>query len=186
MSKGYENAPFLITKTIDKVMTSEIQLQDLVVYKFLHQDLDKYSSLFPHVAAAIQFSKAGWSSVKCANIQYIYKDAHHKNPLCRVTALELIRAEKELNYDKEKYREMLLEAAETLLAYFGFDRTVYGIDPEILPRLFTKFTKKSDKGTGLGLYISKRIIVAHGGRIWAENNTGGKGATFTFSLPLNN
>jgi signal transduction histidine kinase len=61
-----------------------------------------------------------------------------------------------------------------------------GIDPEILPRLFTKFTKKSDKGTGLGLYISKRIIEAHGGRIWAENNTGGKGATFTFSLPLNN
>jgi DNA polymerase elongation subunit (family B) len=66
MSKGYENAPFLITKTIDKIMTSKIQLQDLVVYKFLHQDLDKYCSLFPHVAAAIQFSKAGWSSVKCA------------------------------------------------------------------------------------------------------------------------
>jgi hypothetical protein len=52
-------------------------------------------------------------------IQYIYTDAHHKNPLCRVTALELIRPEKELNYDKEKYRKMLLEAAETVLAYFA-------------------------------------------------------------------
>ena len=61
-----------------------------------------------------------------------------------------------------------------------------GIDPEILPRLFTKFTKKSDKGTGLGLYISKSIVEAHGGKIWAENNTASKGATFTFSLPLNN
>jgi anti-sigma regulatory factor (Ser/Thr protein kinase) len=61
-----------------------------------------------------------------------------------------------------------------------------GIDPEIVPRLFTKFSTKSDKGIGLGLYISKRIVEAHGGRIWAENNTGGKGATFTFSLPLNN
>jgi two-component system sensor histidine kinase VicK len=60
-----------------------------------------------------------------------------------------------------------------------------GIDPEILPRLFTKFTK-SDKGTGLGLYISKSIVEAHGGKIWAENNTASKGATFTFSLPLNN
>jgi signal transduction histidine kinase len=59
-----------------------------------------------------------------------------------------------------------------------------GIDPEILPRLCTKFATKSDKGTGLGLYISKSIIEAHGGKIWAENNSDGKGATFTFSLPI--
>jgi signal transduction histidine kinase len=58
-----------------------------------------------------------------------------------------------------------------------------GIDPEIMPRLFTKFATKSDHGTGLGLYISKSIIEAHGGRIWAENNPDGKGATFAFSLP---
>jgi signal transduction histidine kinase len=61
-----------------------------------------------------------------------------------------------------------------------------GIDPEIMPRLFTKFTSKSVKGTGLGLFISKNIIEAHGGKIWAENNTGGNGATFSFSLPLSN
>jgi signal transduction histidine kinase len=59
-----------------------------------------------------------------------------------------------------------------------------GIDPEIMPRLFTKFTTKSQTGTGLGLFISKSIIEAHGGRIWAESNKGGKGATFTFRLPL--
>jgi signal transduction histidine kinase len=59
-----------------------------------------------------------------------------------------------------------------------------GIDPEILPRLFSKFVTKSDKGTGLGLYISKSIIESHGGRIWAENNEGGKGAIFYFSLPI--
>ena len=58
-----------------------------------------------------------------------------------------------------------------------------GIDPEIMPRLFTKFTSKSFKGTGLGLFISKNIIEAHGGKIWAENNIDGKGATFSFSLP---
>jgi signal transduction histidine kinase len=65
-----------------------------------------------------------------------------------------------------------------------------GIDPEIFPRLFTKFASKggysSDTGIGLGLYISKSIIEAHGGKIWAENNKEGKGATFTFSLPLTN
>jgi two-component system sensor histidine kinase VicK len=59
-----------------------------------------------------------------------------------------------------------------------------GIDPEIMPRLFTKFTSKSLKGTGLGLFISKGIIEAHGGRIWAENTIDGIGATFSFSLPL--
>jgi two-component system, OmpR family, sensor histidine kinase VicK len=57
-----------------------------------------------------------------------------------------------------------------------------GIDPQILPRLFTKFTTRSEKGTGLGLYICKRIIEAHGGKIWGENNVD-QGATFSFSLP---
>ncbi len=59
-----------------------------------------------------------------------------------------------------------------------------GIDSEIYPRLFTKFASKSFQGTGLGLFISKNIIEAHGGRIWAKNNEEGKGATFSFSLPL--
>jgi signal transduction histidine kinase len=59
-----------------------------------------------------------------------------------------------------------------------------GIDPDIFPRLFEKFASKSCKGTGLGLFICKSIVEAHGGRIWAENNAGGKGATFSFSLPL--
>jgi len=59
-----------------------------------------------------------------------------------------------------------------------------GIDVQILPKLFTKFITKSGKGIGLGLFISKSIIEAHGGKIWAENNKGGKGATFYFTLPI--
>jgi two-component system, OmpR family, sensor histidine kinase VicK len=59
-----------------------------------------------------------------------------------------------------------------------------GINSDVLPKLFTKFVTKSEKGTGLGLFISKSIIEAHGGKIWAENNNDGKGATFTFTLPL--
>jgi two-component system sensor histidine kinase VicK len=61
-----------------------------------------------------------------------------------------------------------------------------GIDPEIFPRLFQKFTTRSFTGTGLGLYISKSIVEAHDGKMWAENNTDGYGATFTFTLPLIN
>jgi signal transduction histidine kinase len=59
-----------------------------------------------------------------------------------------------------------------------------GIDPQIQPRLFSKFATKSHTGTGLGLFISKNIIEAHGGRIWAENNSNSKGAAFSFSLPI--
>ena len=62
--------------------------------------------------------------------------------------------------------------------------TGIGIDPEIMPKLFSKFATKSFSGTGLGLFISKAIIEAHDGKIWAENNSDGKGATFSFSLPF--
>jgi two-component system, OmpR family, sensor histidine kinase VicK len=63
-----------------------------------------------------------------------------------------------------------------------------GIDPEILPRLFSKFATKSQKGTGIGLYISKNIVEAHGGRLYASNNNNNnlndRGATFTITMPL--
>ena len=60
-----------------------------------------------------------------------------------------------------------------------------GINPEILPKLFSKFVTRSQRGTGLGLFISKSIIEAHGGRIWAENNiSDGQGTIFCFTLPL--
>jgi DNA polymerase elongation subunit (family B) len=124
LSKGYENALLLVTRTIDKVMTGEIQIKDLVVSKLLRQDLTKYRSLFPHVSAALQLTESGKSLIRGDIIQYIYTDAANKNPLRRVMPIDLINQEHD--YDKEKYREMLLEAAETILGYFGFDRTVYG------------------------------------------------------------
>lgn len=60
-----------------------------------------------------------------------------------------------------------------------------GIAQEMLPRLFNKFATKSETGgTGLGLFISKSIVEAHGGKMWAQNNEDGKGSTFVFSLPI--
>ena len=79
------------------------------------------------------------------------------------------------------------EEVEDGMALVTVMDTGRGIDPEISPRLFLKFAAKSETGTGLGLFISKSIVEAHGGKIWAQNNTdydGKKGATFTFSIPL--
>ncbi|MDQ6863730.1 MAG: HAMP domain-containing histidine kinase, partial [Thermoproteota archaeon] len=59
-----------------------------------------------------------------------------------------------------------------------------GIQPDIMTKLFSKFVTNSSRGSGLGLYISKSIIEAHAGKIWAENNSDGKGATLTFSMPI--
>jgi signal transduction histidine kinase len=83
---------------------------------------------------------------------------------------------------KEYYNTKIKQQQEE--AIIKVKDTGNGIHPDIMPRLFTKFATKSYQGTGLGLYISKNIIEAHGGKMWAENNTDGKGATFYFSLPL--
>ena len=140
VTKGYEDALLLVTNAIDKIMTGEdIQQQDLVISKLLRQDISKYRSIFPHVSAAIQLSNdTGNRPMKGDTIQYIYTNSQHNNPLRRVVPIELMQKEQGEeeeenaaaspplnNYDKEKYREMILDAAETVLGYFGFDRTVY-------------------------------------------------------------
>jgi DNA polymerase elongation subunit (family B) len=133
VTKGYEKALLLVTDAIDKIMTGEdLEQRDLVISKLLRQDIEKYRSLFPHVSAAIQLSNnnnnaTGKYPQKGDTIQYIYIDSQHSNPLCRVVPIDNIlqKAEPMLDYDMEKYREMILDAAETVLGIFGFDRTVY-------------------------------------------------------------
>jgi DNA polymerase elongation subunit (family B) len=141
VTKGYDDALLLVTQTIDKIMTGEgLRQQDLVILKLLRQDIDKYRSISPHVSAAIQLSNnnnnnnsngsSGRYPTKGDTIQYIYTNSQHNNPLCRVVPIENLQEEVKTTtldkYDKEKYREMVLDAAETILGSFGFDRTVYG------------------------------------------------------------
>src|SRR5215211_2493642 len=76
------------------------------------------------------------------------------------------------------------DSASSSEAIISISDSGQGIDPEVMHKLFEKFTSKSESGTGLGLFISKSIVEAHGGKIWGENNKDRKGATFTFTLPL--
>jgi signal transduction histidine kinase len=82
----------------------------------------------------------------------------------------------------EKERNGKMSADEYALV--RIKDTGEGIDPAFMPRLFTKFATDSNVGTGLGLFICKSIIEAHGGRIWAENNMQERGASFFFTLPV--
>jgi signal transduction histidine kinase len=83
--------------------------------------------------------------------------------------------------DRIKYNTDLNKEDQVIISIRD---TGTGILEEIYPKLFTKFATKSITGTGLGLYISKSIIEAHGGQIWAENNDKDKGAKFSLRLPL--
>ncbi len=90
-----------------------------------------------------------------------------------------------LKFTKEGTISLSVQCNDKRQAVVSVKDSGQGIDPSMLPKLFTKFATKSEfGGTGLGLFISKNIIEAHGGKIWAENNTSEKGATFYFSLPL--
>jgi len=127
IERTLENALFCVTKTIDKIMIGEIQTQDLVISKQLRMDLTKYKNIFPHVAAAIQLSNVnGKSPSRSEVIQYIYTDSQHQNPLNRVVIAGDSYNNSGLEYDKVKYKEMLLDAAETVLGIFGFSRELYG------------------------------------------------------------
>jgi signal transduction histidine kinase len=74
--------------------------------------------------------------------------------------------------------------AQNNMAIVTVEDSGSGINPEVMPKLFDKFVTKSEKGTGIGLYISKKMVEAHGGKIWGENNLAGPGAIFGFTLPL--
>ncbi len=106
-----------------------------------------------------------------------------KNRLTQVISNLLSNA---IKFTKEGTIRVTEEVKDSMALVTVMD-TGRGIDPEISPRLFSKFAAKSETGMGLGLFISKSIVEAHGGKIWAQNNTdydGKKGATFTFSIPL--
>ena len=105
---------------VKKCISKQTNDKDLVISKLLRQDIQKYRSLSPQISAAIQSKRY---PLKVETVQYIYTDSKHNNPLCRVIPIENLVSLP--SYDKEKYKQMILDAEETVLGFFGFDRTVY-------------------------------------------------------------
>ncbi len=123
-SKGYETAQDFVAHCLDDLMEGKIPLEDLVVSGILRRYLTSYKSIFPHVSAAIQLASQGKSIKPGDTIDFIHTDAKHHNPLRRVAPYD--SPDGRIHEDRDKYREMILDAAETVLSTFGFSREVYG------------------------------------------------------------
>ena len=106
-------------------MNGEVQITDLVISKLLRQNIEKYRRLFPHVGAAIKLNVSGVITGRGDNIQHVYTDSNHSDPLQRVVLSKLISSE---SYDREEYLDMILDSAEAVLSVFGFNRSLFGFD----------------------------------------------------------
>ena len=159
LKKGFFNLNDVITNTIDDVIANITKSQQGDLIRLVYQPRDIF----------IEADKARITQV-ISNIL---------NNAVKFTETKLDEGEVGggiININTER--------VDNDQAIVSINDTGIGIDPGIMPRLFEKFASKSFQGTGLGLYICKSIIEAHGGRIWAENNKDGRGATFYFSLPI--
>jgi two-component system sensor histidine kinase VicK len=162
LMKEFFNLNDVITNTIDNIMANIVkksQRGDFI--KLVYQPRDIF----------IEADKARIAQVISNILNNAVKFTEAKAKEAREGGSGII------NIDAEKFDD-----GQTLVS---IKDTGIGIDPGIMPKLFEKFASKSYQGTGLGLYICKSIIEAHGGKIWAENNNihGEIGSTFTFTLP---
>ncbi|HEY7573100.1 MAG TPA: HAMP domain-containing sensor histidine kinase [Nitrososphaeraceae archaeon] len=177
------NARRLKTLTENILDSTRIENQPLV----LHQEFLNVEDV---IYDAIQDINS--QSDKTANVRIIYDPlkAKHKIRFVKADKGRLIQVISNLLDNAIKFTEdgtitiKLDENTNKNEIVVSITDGGIGIGKDIESLLFTKFMTKANKGTGLGLYISKNIIDAHGGTIWAENNENGKGATFSFSLPM--
>ena len=152
---------------------------------FFSKDIDENENLSPASSVVIDRSKITQviSNLINNSINSIHNDKGDSNVdgnRISITITKIMNKDDVSESDRNNNRPSF--SKEELLV--TIKDSGKGIDPKLLARLYEKFATSSSSGTGLGLYISKAIIEAHGGRIWAENNKNGKGATFRFTLPL--
>jgi DNA polymerase elongation subunit (family B) len=125
-NEQYKKAFDLVVETCDKVHSGQVPADQLVITKVLGKPMNTYPSLFPYVVAAIQMAENGKRVKRNEKLDYVYLDAEHHDPFKRVVPAALIDYDN-IHYDREKYTEMILDAAETILGVFGFNSNQLGI-----------------------------------------------------------
>jgi hypothetical protein len=121
MNRQLKVAMQLTQETVEKIQAGDLPLSELSITKILWMPVEEYRSLFPHVVAAVQLKQNGKSVKPGQAVDYLYVDTQHVNPMKRVAPAGFAN-----NYDADKYTEMLLDVAESILGVFGFSRTQFG------------------------------------------------------------
>ena len=153
-------------------------------------DLKTSSTVTPRGIVIMKYNNPYRGSTTCNNNNNNHNDIFIEADKERITEVISNILDNAIKFTKAKLEEGRVETINIHVqrnddcAIVSVVDTGTGIDPGIMPRLFEKFATKSLTGTGLGLFISKSIVEAHGGKLWAQNNPDGNGATFEFSLPL--
>jgi signal transduction histidine kinase len=176
------NATRLQRLTNDILDVTRIETQSLKLDRERTNLIELISDIIEDCRNEIEKTNKDIKLIHEAKDQIIEVEAD-KNRLTQVISNLLSNA---IKFTKEGTIRVTEEVKDSM-ALVSVKDTGQGIDPEIFPRLYSKFAAKSETGTGLGLFISKSIVEAHGGKIRAENNDAfdrKKGATFTFSIPL--
>jgi signal transduction histidine kinase len=172
------NAKRLQHLTEDILDVTRIESHTLILHKEEVDVCEKISNVIDDIKDQINDSgKLRVVFYQPKNPVYVSAD---KTRLYQVIANLLNNA---IKFTKEGTISINVEDKENSQVTISVKDTGAGISPEIASRLFTKFVTTSDAGTGLGLYLSKSIVDAHGGKMWAQNNPGKVGATFGFTFP---
>jgi DNA polymerase elongation subunit (family B) len=124
-----------VVETCDLIRSGKVDINDLVISKFLRKHVYSYHSLVPHVVAAIQMAQKGKKLRRGEKIDFIYINAKNKNPFRRAVSTDISKNYQKY-YDREKYMELVLDTAETILSIFGFDRKK--LDIRARPKDFLK------------------------------------------------
>lgn len=124
----FKKAYDYVVETCDKILEGNIKLERLIISKVLRKPVTEYTSMFPHVIAAIQMIHKGKKMKTGENIDFLYVNAAHRNPFRRVIPASVLNNGHHY-YDREKYLEMVLDVAETVLGVFGFNRKHLGFKP---------------------------------------------------------
>ena len=125
LNERYMKAYSIVVKTCDRIMSGEASPKELIINKNLRKPVREYRSLPPHVVAALQMAQKGKRLRRGERISFLYMNAEHRNPFRRVVPAEIID-EQHRCYDREKYVQLVLDAAETVLGVFGFKRSRLG------------------------------------------------------------